>query len=138
MNIAVRYHSRSGNTEKLARAIARAVGTEARSVSAPLSEHVDLLFLGTALYAGGIDEAVKSFLSENSSRIGVIVPFSTAAVAESTYKQVCKAASAQGIAVSEQEFHCRGAFAFLHRGRPNSDDLAAAAAFAEGVIRENL
>lgn len=138
MNIAVRYHSRSGNTEKLAHAIAKAVGTEARTVAAPLSERVDILFLGTALYAGGIDEAVKTFLSENSSRIGMIVPFSTAAVAESTYKQVCKAASAQSITVSDREFHCRGAFAFLHRGRPNTDDLAAAAAFAAQVIRENL
>ena len=134
MNIAVRYHSRSGNTEKLARAIAQAVGAEALPASAPLSEHVDLLFLGTALYAGGIDEAVKSFLSENSSRIGVIVPFSTAAVAESTYKQVCKAASAHGIGVCDREFHCRGAFAFLHRGRPNAEDLSAAAAFAADIV----
>ena len=62
MKIAVRYHSRSGNTEKLARAIADAVGAQALPVSVPLGERVDILFLGSAVYAAGIDEAVKTFV----------------------------------------------------------------------------
>lgn len=135
MKIAVRYHSRSGNTKKVAQAIADAVGAEALPVSAALSEPVDILFLGSAVYAAGIDDAVKSFLAENSGRIGAIVNFSTAAVAESTFKQVQKQASAHGIAMSEREFHCRGAFAFLHRGRPNAEDLRAAADFAREAVK---
>lgn len=136
MKIAVRYHSRSGNTEKLARAIADAVGAQALPVSVPLGERVDILFLGSAVYAAGIDEAVKTFVAENSGSIGTIVNFSTAAVAESTYKQVQKLASAHGIPMSDREFHCRGAFAFLHRSRPNAEDLRSAAAFARDVARK--
>ena len=33
MKVAVRYYTRSGNTEKLAQAIGRAVGVEAKDVS---------------------------------------------------------------------------------------------------------
>ena len=35
MNIAVRYYSRGGNTKKIAEAIAKAVGVEAKTVSEP-------------------------------------------------------------------------------------------------------
>lgn len=136
MKIAVRYYSRSGNTEKIARAIADAVGTEAMPVSAPLRGRVDILFLGSAVYAAGIDEAVKAFVAENSGNIGTIVNFSTAAVAESTCRQVQKLALTHRIPMSDREFHCRGAFAFLHRGRPNTEELRAAAAFAKSTVNK--
>lgn len=44
MKIEVRYFSRGGNTKKLAEAIAKAVGAEAKTVSEPLTEDVDILF----------------------------------------------------------------------------------------------
>lgn len=78
MKIAVRYFSRSGNTKKLALAIADAV-------------------------------------------------------ASSTYKLMQKIAGEQGVALAEEEFHCRGAFAVMHRSRPNAKDLQNAAAFAKSV-----
>ena len=46
MKIAVRYFSRGGNTKKLADAIAKAVGVDAETTSVPLTEDVDILFLG--------------------------------------------------------------------------------------------
>ena len=36
MKIAVRYYTKTGNTEKLARAVAEAVGAEALPVSVPV------------------------------------------------------------------------------------------------------
>ena len=51
MKIAVRYYTRSGNTQKLAEAVAAAVGVEALPVSEPLTEPVDVLFLGCSYYA---------------------------------------------------------------------------------------
>ena len=51
MKIAVRYYTRSGNTKKLAEAIAKAVGAEAKTVDEPLWEDVDILFLGSSVYA---------------------------------------------------------------------------------------
>ena len=59
MKVAVRYFSRGGNTKKLANAIAEAVGAEALTTEVPLSEDVDILFLGSSVYAYGVDDSVK-------------------------------------------------------------------------------
>ena len=34
-----------------------------------------------------------------------------------------------------REFHCRGQFKNAHKGRPNDEDLANAAAFAKSFLR---
>ena len=134
MTIAVRYHSRSGNTEKLALAIADEVGVKAENVSVPLTEKADVLFLGSALYAGGVDKAVKKFIAENKDNIGVIYNFGTSASSSSTYKAVKKLAEANGVALAEKAYDCRGKFLFMHKGRPNDEDCKNAAAFARDVL----
>lgn len=133
MKIAVRYFTRSGNTKKLADAIAKAVGVQAQDLSTPLDEKVDLLFLGSSVYAAGVDDAVKAFIADNADKIGKIAGFSTAAIIRSTFKQVKKLADEKGIAVIPQEFYCRGSFGPMHKNRPNEQDLAAAEAFAKGL-----
>ena len=135
MKIAVRYHSRTGNTEKLARAIAEEVGVEAETLGTPLSEKADILFLGSAVYAAGVDKEVKRFLEANKENIGVLYAFSTAAILASTYKQVKKLAEKQGITVAAREFHCRGKFAFMHKNHPDAEDLESAAQFAKEVVQ---
>lgn len=133
MKIAIRYFSRSGNTKKLADAIAEAVGVEAKEVSEPLEEPVDILFLGSSVYAAGVDDAVKKFIGDNRANIGTLYNFSTAALISSTYKQIQKIAGENGVKVAEEEFHCRGSFAVMHKGRPNQEDLNAVAAFAKKI-----
>ena len=54
MNIAVRYYTKTGNTKRLAEAVAKAVGTEAQPVSVPVTESVDILFLGNSYYASAL------------------------------------------------------------------------------------
>ena len=90
MKIAVRYYSRGGNTKKLADAIAKAVGVEALTADTPLKEDVDILFLGSSVYAYGVDDEIKKFIAGIDVRIGKVVNFSTAALVKSTYKQVGK------------------------------------------------
>ena len=133
MNIAVRYFTRSGNTKKLALAIAEAAGVEAQDVSVPLTEHTDILFLGSSVYAAGVDDAVKKFLAANHDKIGTLYNFSTAAIISSTYGQIKKLSAEHGIKLADEEFHCRGSFALMHKGRPNQDDLDAVSAFAKKV-----
>lgn len=134
MKTAVRYYTRSGNTRRLAEAIAKTAGVPAKDVSVPLTEKVDILFLGSSVYAAGIDGAVKRFIEENREKIGTIVNFSTAALLTSTYSQVRKVAEANGVTMSVKEFHCRGSFTVLHRGRPNQEDIRAAETFAAQVL----
>lgn len=133
MKIAIRYYTRSGNTKKLADAIAEAVGVEAKEVSEPLEEPVDILFLGSSVYAAGVDDAVKKFIADNHANIGTLYNFSTAALLSSTYKQIQKIAGEHDVKVAEEEFHCRGSFAVMHKGRPNQEDLNAVAAFAKKI-----
>lgn len=134
MKIAVRYYTRSGNTEKLASAVAGAVAAEAKDVSCPLDEKADILFLGCSYYAFDADDAVKQFIVDNKESIGKIVCFGTSAMMRSMKKPIRKVADAAGVAVAEEEFHCRGQFGKIHKGRPDAQDLAAVAAFAKKVV----
>ena len=46
MKCAVRYYTKTGNTKRLAEAIANVVGVDALPISEPITEQVDILFLG--------------------------------------------------------------------------------------------
>ena len=134
MKIAVRYYTRSGNTKRLADAIANAVSADAREVSEPLEERVDVLFLGCSYYAFDIDQAVKDFIVNNKDSIGRIVCFGTSAMMKSMVKPVRKVAKAVNVEVADEDFHTRGQFGKLHKGRPNDEDLASACEFAKRYI----
>ena len=62
MKVAVRYYTKTGNTKRLAEAVAEAVGTQALPISVPISEPVDILFLGNSYYAFSIDPEVRKFV----------------------------------------------------------------------------
>ena len=135
MKIAVRYYTKTGNTKRLAEAVAKAVGTEALPLSAPIEEPVDVLFLGNSYYAFSIDPEVRDYISKlDKNKVGRIVNFGSAAMLNSTYKKVKAEADKVGIPMDEREFHCKGEFKGIHKGRPNADDLAAAEAFARSII----
>lgn len=134
MNCAVRYYTKTGNTKKLAEAVAQAVGVEALPITEPVDEKVDVLFLGNSYYAFNIDPEVRSFVqSLDRKKIGKIVNFGSAAMLNSTFKKIKAEASKIGVKMDEREFHCRGEFKGVHKGRPNEDDLKAAAEFAKSI-----
>ncbi len=132
MKYAVRYYTKTGNTKRLAEAIAKELGVEALPISEPVSEAVDYLFLGNSYYAFSIDPEVKAFVASlDKNKVGKIVNFGSAAMLNSTYKKVKAVADKAGIAMDEKEFHCKGEFKGIHKGKPDADDLAAAAQFAK-------
>ncbi|MBR2669852.1 MAG: hypothetical protein IKE36_08690 [Solobacterium sp.] len=136
MKIAVRYYTKTGNTKRLAEAVAEAVGVEALPISTPVDEPVDLLFLGNSYYAFSIDPEVRDFIrSLDSSKIGCIVNFGSAAMLNSTLKKVKAEADKVGIKVDDREFHCKGEFKGIHKGKPDAQDLKAAAEFAKSIIK---
>ena len=135
MKVAVRYYTKTGNTKRLAEAVAKAVGVEALPLSSPIEEPVDILFLGNSYYAFSIDPEVREFIrSLSKDKVGRIVNFGSAAMLNSTWKKVKAEADKKGIPMEKREFHCKGEFKGLHKGRPNSEDLAAAAAFAKSIV----
>lgn len=134
MNVQVRYYTRSGNTRRLAEAIGKSVKAEVVDVSAPLTEKVDILFLGCSYYAFDVADEIKTFIEANKDKIGKIVCFGTSAMMKSVYKPMAKVADAVGVEMYPKDFHCRGSFGPLHKGRPNQEDLQNAAKFAEKVM----
>lgn len=137
MNIQVRYYTRSGHTEKLANAIAEAVEVCAEKLDTPMTEKADILFLGCSYYAFDMDEAVKKFLTDNKDMIDKIVLFGTSAMMKSMKKPMKKVAEPLGIAISDEEFHCRGEFKMFNKGRPNTDDTASVAKFAKSIVDDD-
>ena len=136
MKVAVRYYTKTGNTEKLANAVAEAVGVKALPISKPLDEPVDILFLGNSYYAFSIDPEVRDYIrSLDSTKVKRIVNFGSAAMLNSTWKKVKAEADKVGIKMDDREFHCKGEFKGLHKGRPNEDDLKKAAAFARKIVK---
>ena len=135
MKVAVRYYTRTGNTKKLADAIAQELGVEAKTTQELIDEVTDLLFLGSSVYAAGVDSEVKTFIASlDPSKVKKVVAFSTAALLPSTYSQVKQLLEKKGTEVSKEEFHCRGEFTIMHRGRPNHKDIGNAITFAKTCV----
>ena len=137
MTFAVRYYTKTGNTKRLAQAIADAIGVEALPLSTPVEEPVDILFLGNSYYAFTIDPEVRAFIASlDKTKVGRIVNFGSAAMLNSTLKKVKAEAVRVGIPVDAHEFHCRGEFKGIHKGKPDENDLKAAAAFARKIVEQ--
>ncbi|MBR3844535.1 MAG: flavodoxin, partial [Clostridia bacterium] len=91
-------------------------------------------FLGCSYYAFDVDEAVKKFIVENKENIGKLVCFGTSAMMRSMKKPVGKVAKTVGVTLAQEEFHCRGQFGKIHKGRPNQTDLDGITEFAQRII----
>lgn len=130
MNIAVRYCSRSGNTKALAVAIGDAVGVDAVSVDsdkAAIKEPTNLLFIGGALYAYGIDKRLKSYLQTlRKEDVKKAVVFSTSWLSKHALELIKKALKNAGIETVEETLY--------FKGRPNEKQLEEAKEFAKRYI----
>ena len=52
----------------------------------------------------------------------------------STYKKVKAEADKAGIPMDEREFHCKGEFKGIHKGKPDAEDLKAAEQFTAEIL----
>ena len=111
MTVAVRYYSRSGKTKAVADTIARAAGVEAISTDAPdatLADRVDVLFVGGALYAYGLDRNLSSYLGTlDASKVGKAVLFSTSWLSKHALDLMRKELEARGITVEDETLYLR-------------------------------
>lgn len=124
--------------EKMALAVSDATGAKAETMDMPITEDTDILFLGSAVYMTGIDDKVKEFIRSLDTKTKNVVCFSSAAILPSSYAQVRELLSKQNIPVDEREFHCKGQFTLLHRGRPNDKDLNDLRLFVERIMDTNI
>ncbi len=130
MSTAVRYFSRSGNTKAVAEAIAEAAGVNAISVDAAdaaITEPVDVLFLGGALYKYGIDDHMKAYLETlDKEMVGKVAVFSTSWFSKHAIDLIKDGASKKGIEVVSDSLYVRG--------KPSDAQKVKAAEFAKKLI----
>ena len=130
MSNAVRYYSRSGNTKAVAEAIAGAIGEDAVSVDsakAVIKEPVDVLFIGGALYAYGIDEHLKSYIrSLKKEQVKRAVVFSTSWISKHAIDLIKGELNRQGIPVENETLY--------YRGKPGEKQLQEAGQAAGRII----
>ncbi len=127
MRAAVRYFSRSGHTEALARAIAEGSGVEAVSVDKPeavLEEQTDVLFIGGALYAYGLDRHMKDYLAAfPTGQARKAVLFSTSLLSRHALDILRQCLAEKGIPAELETFYVRG--------KPSAEDLQKASEFGK-------
>lgn len=138
MSFAIRYFTKSkkGNTWKLADRLSKTIGVDPLDLTKPLNEKVDVLFLVNAMYAADIDNNVKTYLKENKEKIALLVNVNSAATGKSTLKAVKKVCDAEGIEVSDKEYHTVASWMFLNKNRPNEEDFKRLDEFAKTFIEE--
>ena len=128
--VAVRYFSKSGNTKLLAEAIGKGAGVIPISVdedSAKITEDIDVLFIGGALYAYGLDKVMNEYLAGiDGSKVKKAVVFSTSWISKHSIDLIKKALVAKGIEVVDETCYVRN--------KPNEKQMAEAEAFAKKFI----
>lgn len=108
MRIAVRYYSKSGNTKKIAEAIADGCGTQAVSIveEPELQSSVDILFLGGAPYANIMAPQLREYANHLSAdQVNKVVLFTTSNWSHRTVYALQKILSEKGIEVEEEHFY---------------------------------
>lgn len=111
MSTAVRYYSRGGKTKEVAEYLAQAAGVQAVSVdaqAAAIQEPVDVLFVGGALYAYGLDKHLSSWLDGlDAKMVKKAVLFSTSWISKHALDLMREKLTAKGIAVEERTLYLK-------------------------------
>ncbi len=136
MNTTIAYWTRTGHSRKIARHIGDSLNLPVHNLKEgpPPDGH---LVLVSGIYAGKSDSsmltALKAVTPAATPRVTLIV---TCANPEARDRDLREALAQQGLNVDAQEHVCPGGFLFIRFTRPNQRDLAKAAEFVRGVLKD--
>lgn len=103
MKYAVRYASRGGNTKAVAEVIAGELGVKALHAYEPITEEVDVLFVGGSVLFNAPTKELKEFLINlDATKVKEIVAFGTAEFSSATIKKIEAVAKTKGIKFNNQ------------------------------------
>ena len=124
MKTAIRYFSKFGHTEKMAKIVGELTNTRPELASVRLSEPVDTLYLGGGVLLGKVDSSIAEFIKPLTPDMAkCVVCFGSSAIIKSPVPQMREMLQARGITVSDKEFSCKGSMGPIHMGHPNQKDL---------------
>ena len=130
------YYSLTGNTKKVAEAIATELDVAAEDVKAKdkLAED-SFVFLGAGLYGPLRAWGLKRFIDNNNFHGRKVALFGTSGEGKGKELGALEEAVAAKGAEVAGSFFCRGRFLFLLRRHPTSIDLDKARQFAREVAK---
>jgi flavodoxin len=131
----VLYYSLTGNTKKLASAIAEELGIKAMSIKSGIPGD-GLLFLGSGSYGDKPAEDMAKFIGENDLSGRKVALFGTSGRGEGREVQGMAEALKQKGANVIGSYHCKGnAFVVANMGHPGREDLEGARKFAREMAK---
>jgi len=140
MKTDVVFYSATGNTRKIAAAIAEAARCEARQAQQdPPAIDADLIFVGGAVYATSdhdIHPSIRSFADrlKSAGYRGQVALFATGFEKSDAIGLLRRTFLERGVRVVDESFFCKGKFLLFMQGHPDKEDIADAKAFASKVI----
>lgn len=129
------YYSMSGNTGKVAEAIADELGVTAKKIKSmdTLSED-SFIFLGTGCYSAVLPRVIADFIDKNQLKGKKIALFTTSAFGWGKEIAVMEnQIRDKGVNIAGH-FNCYGQFLAMKRGHPDQEDLEKARAFARLIV----
>ena len=141
MEIKVVYHSSTGNTEKLARAIADMLNIQAEHIgkdNISFSDKVDLLFIGDGIYWNGAHKKTKKFIAElDPKTIKNTAVFGTYGNQFKIGNILKNLLNERGVNVVGTPFTCKGkSMGTKNQGHPDENDLKMVCEYAKNIIAE--
>ena len=140
MKTDVVYYSVTGNTRKIANAIAGVARCEARQAQQdPPVIDADLIFVGGAVYATSdhnLHPSIQLFADrlKASGYRGRIALFATGFKKGNAIGLMRKVFQERDLRTLEESFLCKGQLFLFMKGHPDRKDLEEAAAFAAKII----
>jgi flavodoxin I len=133
----VLYYSMTGNTKKLAEAIARELGVGAKSIKTVTAVPQDgVLFIGSGCYGGKPGDDLAKFIEANDFSGRQVAVFVTSGGGTGNeVKVMAEALKGKGASV-RGSYYCAGkAWLFFSRGHPDAKDLEGAREFAREMVK---
>ena len=128
------YYSLTGNTRKVADAIAGELGVEAKNIRTVNTVPQDaFIFLGSGYYGAVLVKEISEFIERNKLQGRKVALFGTSGFGwERELSIMEKQISGKGVKVVGR-FNCFGRFAAVKRGHPNLEELELARIFARNI-----
>lgn len=112
MRVAIRYQSRGGHVKEMAEIISKGVDAEPISIDdprAPITEKVDVLFIGGALYMFALDPSMEEYIANlPADKVGKAIVFGSSALTHRPVLLLKERVKARGIDVHPSAMYMRG------------------------------
>jgi flavodoxin len=128
------YYSKTGNTRKVAEAIAAELKVKAKDIKdAGTLPKDSFIFLGTGCYGATLPKEIEKFMKLNKFSGRIIALFTTSAFGSAAERSLMeKQITAKG-AIITHNFKCYGHFLTMKKEHPTTEELQKAREFARTV-----